>query len=128
MDKKAEMNRIYELRQQINKLRAELGPLEEAQKQEQNSKYVGRCFKFNNSYGSGERWYLYARIIDAGDYWPTGVTFQHTSSDTIEIRTDKGMTSLESWEEISLAEYQAAWKQIMADVAKVANLSQREEV
>lgn len=51
-------------------------------------KMMGKCFKYHNGYGSGERWWLYAKVIeiDEKDYQIRVVEFQRTSMEIIEIR------------------------------------------
>src|SRR3989442_11092607 len=37
---------------------------EEIRCQEENTKLIGQCYKFRNSYSSDSGWWLYAQIID----------------------------------------------------------------
>jgi hypothetical protein len=50
-------------------------------------KLVGKCFRFENSYGSGEKWPLYVRIISFDEKAMTykTVQFQNTTRQRIEI-------------------------------------------
>ena len=115
-----ERNRQFEIRQQIAALQEELNPLEVKERQEKNASVVGRYFKYHNSYGSGEDWWKYLKIVSEGEYWPIGIAFQHTSRDSVEIETDKTVTSIGGWEEISQAEYENAWQGLMKQIAKYA--------
>lgn len=119
-----EVNRQHELREQIRELQEELYPLEIKEKQTSNAALVGRCFKYNNSYGGGDRWWKYARVIDAGDHWPVAIAFQHTTRDSIEIEVNKCFMRLDGWQEIPEAEYRAAWQALMQGVAKMAHTAQ----
>lgn len=52
----------------------------------ENRALIGKFFKYRNSYGSGEKWWLYVAVtgVDGGGT-PTGWRFQRTSNDTVEI-------------------------------------------
>jgi len=55
-------------------------------------KSVGKCFKYHNSYGGDSpRWWLYYKIIsiDEKNMVFTGVEFEKTSMDKVEINYDK---------------------------------------
>lgn len=58
---------LKEIRADIAKLQKEAEPLEESLRREQLIHFVGKCFKYRNSYGSGEEWWLYTRVLDYKD-------------------------------------------------------------
>lgn len=67
-----------EMRRQAALLREKLSRIDEQRKIKENAKLVGRCFKYHNTFGSGKKWWLYARVITGG-YWLKSLTFQHTT-------------------------------------------------
>lgn len=49
-------------------------------------KYEGKCFKFRDSYGSGEEWWLYYRVLKVRDLrYCACVSFQSTSLSVLEV-------------------------------------------
>ena len=78
-------------------------------------KLIGRCFKYLNSYGSGEKWWLYVKVVslNESDLSFRTVEFQHTSLKRVEIEYERvcnfggvprfGVDS--NWVPISVAEY-----------------------
>ena len=80
-------------------------------------KTVGKCFRFTNSYGQGEDWPLYARVISLNEAEMSfqTVQFQHTSRKIVEIEYEKRYNwrgqdhfARDSWTEIPLSEYNEA--------------------
>lgn len=82
---------------------------EYAAKAEKARTYIGRFFKYRNSYGSGDKWWLYGMVTAATDYGaPTGVTFQRPSDNRLEVRLeDQIAVDHGGWIEIDSAEF---WK------------------
>ena len=92
-------------------------------------KLVGRCFRFTNSYGSGERWPLYAKILSFDEKAMTflATNFEHTTARRVEIeyrreynfqgRSKFGVDS--NWQPISTAEYNRAKKKMLRFVAEL---------
>lgn len=69
---------------------------------------VGRCFKYRNTYGTGDKWWLYAIATDVDPLGSLrGVSFQHTSNDSLEIENKARIFIEHGWEEIKAAEF---WK------------------
>jgi hypothetical protein len=63
---KQQQTRMRFLKRQMlayEKLRKELQSIEAAEQLAKDQKLVGKCFKYSNSYGSGERWWLYAKVL-----------------------------------------------------------------
>jgi hypothetical protein len=90
---------------------------------------VGKCFKFRNSYGSGEKWWLYVRILrlhkDSLTY--DTVQFQNTSRSNIEIeyrqqwnfQQGNHFSVQNGWEEITFEEYDLERKQLLRRVKEL---------
>lgn len=118
--------RERELADQIAPLQAELDAVLRMKRDAENQKLVGRCFKFSNSYGgSDKRWWLYGKVVSVDEYWPHLITFQHTSEDQIEIKTDEVASSLGSgWTEIDADEFEKAWQDLMQTIIKIGRITQ----
>ena len=94
-------------------------------------KSVGRCFKYHNSYGGNyPSWWLYYKIISINekDMTFTGVEFQKTSKDVVEIKYNKkfsfdGEFYFEgmNWIEITPKEYRKEAKKMLKIATKLLN-------
>lgn len=116
----------------------EIQELREKQNKEQNKQakelipqykkeWLGRCFKYRNSYGGGEsNWWLYAKItkIEGVNFMcSNGVepnfycfTFQKTSMNIIEIQPKQFKYRLNDWVEISKREFNTAYKKLLKEL------------
>lgn len=99
---------------------AEHREAEQKRDAETKRKYIGRYFKYHNSYGGDHaRWWLYGAATEVTDYGQIqGLTFQHTSMDRIEIEP-KGSISMGSggWQEISAEEFWTAATGLLGTIA-----------
>ncbi len=101
---------------------ATAGKLRDAEEEARNKigrpllrKQVGKCFVYSNSYGSGERWPLYARIVNFNEKDMTfeAVEFQNTSMNRIEIHyhcrynfeRQSSFSVQSGWRPITVTEY-----------------------
>lgn len=78
--------------------------------------YVGRFFKYSNSYSleEGGRWWLYGAVTGANYGTPTGWTFQRTVSDIVEIKVQELINvAFGGWVEIPAEEFWAAAKALL---------------
>jgi hypothetical protein len=84
--------------------------------------YIGRYFRYRNSYGASEEtWWLYGMVTGVSDSgYLTGLSFQQTSRRNIELQDDdRLMTIPTGWEEIEAAEFWAAADVVRASVLKL---------
>lgn len=87
----SEQAAIEQARERFNKAKKKLMEIEEEQRDRlvrpALRKSVGKCFVYQNSYGSGEKWPLYAKVVsfDEKDMTYETVEFQQTSRNHIEI-------------------------------------------
>lgn len=96
MDKKEKLQAIVN---KGNEARRELHDIEEKEATEKNVHLVGKCFKFSNSYGSGEKWWLYSRIVGVGGSYFKYFVFQECSDGKVIVETRKyGYDSLQQVE------------------------------
>ena len=79
--------------------RKELNEIEEKENTKKNLPLVGRCFKFKNSYGSGDSWWLYSEVLGIEGNYFKYLTFQECSGGkiTVELR-EYGYDSLQQTE------------------------------
>lgn len=96
--------------------RDELQRRQDAVKTAANRSIVGKRFKYLNSYGSGEKWWLYRRVLSVTGDRCTAFEFQHTSENIVEIKLEKHGFLGDGWEEIPEHEYRAAWSRVMSIV------------
>ena len=110
------MNRVEELKGQMVKLRDEIDEIEVAEKVKQNKKLVGKCFRYHNSYGSGDKWWLYARVTKLTDYGePIAWNFQIDCHGKIDIQPP-GLSYVypgNGYQPIGPAEFRRAWAVVL---------------
>lgn len=109
-----EQSELEELRLKAGKLHAQIQRIESAAMDKVAQEKLGKCYRYNNSYSSGERWWLYRRVTSVKDGWLNTFDFQHCSDGRIEIRHDHlCIGTHDLGEPITLRQFQHAWK-IMA--------------
>lgn len=85
-------------------------------------KLIGRCFKYRNTYGTGDKWWLYALATEVDSLGRLlGLSFQHTSHDAIEIELKSSAIGIggvitAGWTEIKPTEFWEAAAQIKTEV------------
>ena len=65
--------------------RKELNKIEEKEDTKKNLPLVGRCFKFKNSYGSGDSWWLYSEVLGVEGGFFKYLTFQECTHGKISV-------------------------------------------
>lgn len=63
MNKKELNKKIDGLDKKLDPLRKELRKIEDKESLKEKQKLLGKCFKYENSSGSGEKWWIYAKVI-----------------------------------------------------------------
>jgi hypothetical protein len=85
-------------------------------------KLIGRCFKYHNSYGSGEKWWLYRKIVGIDGTTLKTFEFQITSySDEgkMEIK-ESHCYGVDGYLEITKDEWYAEWSKVAARIRTLA--------
>ncbi len=100
------MNREQELLDQMEPLRHELDKIARKKRQDENTAYVGKCFRYRNSYSCPESeadyWWLYAMVTGLSDSGqPVGISFQTDKNGDIEFKSKLWFTGSAGYEEIS---------------------------
>ena len=78
-------NKIRELERKQSPFIKERNKLKDQINLEENKVLLGKCFKYRNSYGSGEKWWLYRKVVSVGDWDVTVISAQDCNNGTIEI-------------------------------------------
>ena len=87
--------------------------------------YLGKCYRYRNSYGTGTGWWLYRKIKKVVGTKLILVGFQKTSMGKIEIDTDdikfvwNNENAMEGYTEITNEEFKEQRKQILIEIKKV---------
>lgn len=110
----AKLNAKYE---QCRKLSAEIRAIEAQKEARLNSKFVGKCYKTQNSYGGGVDnrgpWWLYKMVTHGGDNMHV-FQFEQTSTGSFDTRIEHfaSVAALRRGDyiEIPRAEFLLAWK------------------
>ena len=108
--------KLEQINKKIEILKDQKDQIETKMARNKNSKYVGKCYKYRNSYSVGEAWWLYLRITKADDGLD-GYHFEHTSMDFFEIVRFKYWNIGDSYEEITRKEFDDAWANFQAELA-----------
>ncbi len=115
------MNREDEIQLILEKARNELYEIEAKKKFERNAPFVGRCFKFRNSYSTtdeNEKWWLYEKILGL-DNTRDFITFKFETDINGKITiepTDCGYI-YDRHIEISQEEFDDAWKNLVEKIS-----------
>ena len=96
MERKEELNKQIEaLNNVLNPLLEESREIESNEQREINKKLIGKCFKYENSYGFGDKWWLYTYIIGVSESSDTltVLTVQDDKGGVVEIKKETRMAS-----------------------------------
>lgn len=108
-----------ELRRARDHAAAALREIEDRERDERNARLVGKCLRYRNSYGDGESWWMYCRVLRVEDGNVITHEFQTTCRDEIEIKPSRrhffGMS--DGWRLIEEAEFDDEWRALQARVA-----------
>jgi hypothetical protein len=86
-------------------------------------KLIGKCYKYRNSYGSGERWWLYKKVVGISGTMLKTLEFQITSYDEkgkAEIEESHCYGDMTGCVEITKDEWNAEWTKIAIRVSELA--------
>lgn len=117
---------------EIEKAKSVLAAAREQRDAEEQAKaltYVGRFFRFSNSYSleRGGRWWIYGAITGAAHGMPQGWTFQRTVEDIIKIEAQDSIpVDYGRWEEITAEEFWAAAKTLLETIEPLLRFGGRE--
>ena len=119
------MTRKEELEVQITALRHELIDITAAETALENRAFAGRCFKtLNNDFYDPEtpreRWWVYVRVVDTTEGIRTlDVQRDKDGRITIDPNEYRMPMTLNSYEEITRGEWNAAYAEILAEAGRL---------
>lgn len=103
-----------EARKIVNEYQTKIREQEDKQLAQEAKALVGKCFRYRNSYGSGESWWYYVEVIGSKENQLITETFQETPIE-IEIKRRHHYFPLDAdYGEISRKEFQKAKNAIIA--------------
>ena len=110
------------LKAQMAPIRAELQRIEDAEAKAKSVAILGKCFKYRNCYscpkGPEDYWWLYVKVTGMGDYWPVAFEFQTDKDGKLTVKTEECFSRFEGYDEISVKEFNAAWRKVQQNIAK----------
>src|SRR5687768_11199384 len=113
------LERISELREIIDKARGELNSLEAEERNAANASSIGKCYRYRNSNGGGENWWLYMKVLRTEDGHLIGHKFQTQPGGNIDIEPEYPVYFDMSggWEQIAERDFHRAWTECQEMVA-----------
>lgn len=108
-----------QLKKIIRNARTMLNDIERAEKEKQLKPLVGKCFKYRNSHGHDDGWWLYNKVLGISkNIWLEVFTFQKSSYGRWEIHfNDTDMRLLEGFAPISDEEFNQAWAECLNELS-----------
>lgn len=117
--------KLKEIEKKMNRLYAELEPLKkqkdkltEARAQRENAKLVDKCFVYQNSYGGGDNWNMYFKVLKVKGSWIEYVSIQKTPHGKIEIKRNETITRSFFEREIPSLEFKKHFVDMTTDINK----------
>lgn len=111
-----------QLVREFNRVRAQIDAIDEAADRKKNAVLVGQCFKYHNSYGSGEKWWLYVQVVSIDCRWVKVNSFQDDGQGRIEFeyqRTHMGTQFTNGgYQRIPFGEFYAAYGAALSALPK----------
>lgn len=122
------MNRQDELRNIIADARNELGEYESQERFDSNAKFVGRHYRYHNSYGSSRpRWWLYTKVTGLSEGGSLqGYSFQNDGDGRIEIEVGGHVSESTLGEVITEKEFESAKTSLLRDIGSAVEEQSRE--
>ena len=123
-----ETKQIIQLTKQIEALQKQMRPFIEERNElretislAENTKLIGKYFKFKNSYGAGKKWWLYKKIVAANTDSVTTISAEKDNDESISIQTDNrsatGFKAKNSgYTPITKREFSQKFKKLLAEV------------
>jgi hypothetical protein len=112
---KREKARLYKI---ICDARAKLDEAESAERDKINARLIGRCFRYQNSYGGDkEKWWLYMRVTRVDDGSLRAMRFEEDCYGRVNVDPNAWIMHGEisyGWKPISRSDFDMAWIDIIA--------------
>ena len=116
------MSKLEELQDERTRLNIHIWEIERRESDKRNATLIGKCFRYSNSFGSGESWWLYVKIIGAVDGNLISRRFQTDCRGRMEVEPEHTtFTDLlnADYEEISSKDFDTAWIDFKATIKDI---------
>jgi hypothetical protein len=109
-----------QLQQQARQIREQLDALESLRWRKEHVTFVGKHFKYKNSYSADSTWWLYGKVLSIEQHSLQMFTFQITSMHIIEIKpTEERYEISRNWQPIPAREFRAAWATLLRRIKRM---------
>jgi hypothetical protein len=102
----------------IQDARIKLNDVENKRKEKENKRLIGKCFKYRNSIGSDNNWWLYMIVLDSKlrmfSFEKTAMGEWRINKDDVYYNTDRV--------EITRNEFAGEWLKCQAEIQTYGNL------
>lgn len=113
------MTRKEELEKIIGKANKELAKIYKDEIKELQKQFKTQYLKYHNSYGCGEKWWLYAKTLEMDENGSIkSFQFQKDCDGKISIETDPLFAGVNMYTEITKEEYEHEWENLKAEINK----------
>ena len=119
------MSTEKQLVREIGKLQKELNAIRQDKENKKNSRLIGKCFKYENSYSGldAKTWWFYIQMNKIEDGSLVGTSFQHDEYGEISIGTNDsfhaGTIVEDSHIEITKDEFDKAFNDIKVQINNI---------
>lgn len=111
------MSELKELERQRNEVQSRIWEIENAENEKKSAALVGRYFKYHNSFGSGNRWWLYFKAVRVDGRCVVGPKFQRDSNGRFELEPDAHVfNNMSGYTEIKAVEYVRARAKFLTEL------------
>lgn len=117
------MSELKDLAMERVRINSRIWEINRKQRQEQNVKLIGKCYRYRNSFGNENKgWWLYIQVLELEDGNLIVHRFQTDSNGRIEVepRRVEWDSVGSQYEEIPREDFWAAW-----DILKLTILSMK---
>lgn len=98
-----------QLRKIISDAYEQLDEIEDKRRVKERLPYVGKCFMFRNGYSSGEKWWLYVKVLRLDETNLICFQFEKMSDGIIKIEPESILRMNSGYTEIPCHEFQTEW-------------------
>lgn len=109
------MTKIEKLQKKIRAIRQQIEDIQAPKRLAANKKLLGKCFKYHNGYGSGEKWWLYVKVVSCDASQVNSFQFQDDGMDKMETRNEAWFNNIntDGYVPITHSEFYEAWQKFI---------------
>ena len=112
------MSHLEDLRKRREEITEQMSVIEQAVRQEENTKLIGKCFRYNDGFGKDTRWWMYMKVLEVVDGAPIALTFETDNHGKSAVEKCAEYLVGDS-EEISENEFNLRWDQCMRHIKEM---------